>query len=337
MQSTKSMATPAPVPSRSATPWPRLTLDEWAPTQTTLHRWTQMVGKTRLALAPMQNHWWQVVMYVTDRGLTTSPIPYEGRTFDISFDLTAHKLVARTSDGESRTIPLVPQSVADFYAEYMSMLRSLGIDVKIWPVPVEMPDTLPFTEDRTHASYDPGAAHRCWQILVSVDRVLKEFRGRFIGKSSPSHFWWGGFDIACTRFSGRTAPEFPGGIPNCPDYVMREGYSHECISAGWWPGTVGAPVDQPSFYAYSYAEPPGCDVAPVRPEGAYYHSGLREWILPYEIVRSSPDPDLALLEFLQSTYEAAADLAKWNRASLERPKGWKPPPSAARSAHEALV
>jgi len=312
--------------------WPRLTLDEWAPTQTTLHRWTQMVGKTRLALAPMQNHWWQVVMYVTDRGLTTSPMPYtDGRTFDISFDFTTHKLIARTSDGDIRTIPLVPRSVADFYEEYMSMLRDLRIDVKILPVPVEMADTLRFTEDHTHASYDAGAAHRCWQIMVQADRVLKKFRGRFIGKSSPSHFWWGGFDLSCTRFSGRPAPRHPGGIPNCPDYVTLEGYSHECISAGWWPGTVGTPVAEPAFYAYSYPEPPGCDVAPVRPESAYYQPLMHEWILPYESIRSSPDPDRLLLEFLQSTYEAAADRAKWDRAALERPAGWKPPPSAART------
>ena len=313
--------------------WPRLTLDEWAPTQTTLHRWTQMVGKTRLALAPMQNHWWQVVMYVTDRGLTTSPIPYDdGRTFDVSFDFTGHKLIARTSDGEVRTLPLVAQSVADFYAAYMSMLRSLGIEVKIMPVPMELTDTMRFTEDRTHASYDPAAAHRCWQVLVQADRALKRFRGRFIGKSSPSHFWWGAFDLSCTRFSGRPAPPHPGGIPNCPDYVTLEAYSHECISAGWWPGTVGSPVAEPAFYAYSYPEPPGCAAAPVRPEGAYYHPVMHEWILPYERVRSSPDPERALLEFFQSTYEAAADLAKWDRASLERPSGWKPPPSAARGA-----
>ena len=308
--------------------WPRLTLDEWAPTQTTLHRWTQMVGKTRLALAPMQNHWWQVVLYVTERGLTTSPIPFDGRTFDVSFDFTNHKLIARTSDGDSRTLPLVAQSVSDFYAAYLSMLSSLGVKVKIFPRPMEMADTLSFTEDRTHASYDPDAAHRCWQILVQADRVLKRFRGRFIGKSSPSHFWWGGFDLSCTRFSGRPAPEHPGGIPNCPDYVTREGYSHECISAGWWPGTAGSPVAEPAFYAYSYPEPAGCDVAPVRPAGAYYHPMLHEWILPYEAVRSSPDPERALLEFLQSTYEAAAGLAKWPRAALERPAGWVPPPSA---------
>jgi hypothetical protein len=314
---------------KTETAWPKLTLDEWAPTQSTLHRWTQIVGKTRLALAPMQNHWWQVVMYVTDRGLTTSPIPYNGRTFDVSFDFVEHKLVALTSDGDERTIPLAPRSVADFFGEYTAMLRSLDIDVRLWPVPVEMPDALPFVDDNTHASYDAEAAHRCWQVLVNTDRVLKAFRARFLGKSSPSHFWWGGFDLACTRFSGRPAPVYAGKIPNCPDYVMREGYSHECISAGWWPGSAGGPVAEPAFYAYSYPEPPGCDAAPVRPDGAYYHPQLREWILPYESVRASADPDGVVLEFLQSTYEAAANLARWDRAALERPPGWTPPPSAA--------
>ena len=316
--------------TNAITAWPTLALDDWAPTQTTFQRWTQIVGKTRLALAPMQNHWWQVVLYVTERGLTTSPMPYDGRTLDVSFDLTSHELIARTSDGETRAIPLVAQSVADFYAAYMEMLRSLDMEVKIKPVPMEMPDTMRFTEDRTHASYDPDAVHRCWQVLVQADRVLKEFRARFVGKSSPSHFWWGGFDLACTRFSGRPAPRHQGGIPNCPDYVQVEAYSHECISAGWWPGNVGGPVTEPAFYAYSYPEPPGCDIAPIRPEGAYYHPVMREWVMPYETVRTSPDPDKALLAFLQSTYETAAGLAKWDRKALERPAGWTPPPSAAR-------
>jgi uncharacterized protein DUF5996 len=310
--------------------WPQVTLDDWAPTQTTLHRWTQIVGKTRLALAPMQNHWWQVVLYVTDRGLTTSPMPYEGRTVSVSFDFVAHNLIARTSDGDVRTLPLVARSVADFYAEYMSMLRSLGVEVKIMPVPVEMADTLPFPDDHIHASYDSDAVHRWWQALVHADKALKEFRGRFIGKSSPSHFWWGGFDISCTRFSGRPAPLHPGGIPNTPDFVTREGYSHECISAGWWTGTVGGPVPDTAYYAYAYPEPAGCDVAPVRPEGAFYHPDMHEWILPYERVRAAPAPESLVLEFLQSTYEAAANLGKWDRKALERPADWTPPPSAAR-------
>jgi len=308
--------------------WPKLTLDEWAPTQTTLHRWTQIVGKTRLALAPMQNHWWQVVLYVTERGLTTSPIPYDRRTFDVSFDFNDHVLIARTSDGDSDVLELPGLSVGDFYSRYLSMLRTLGIEIRIMPVPMELMDTTSFVDDRTHASYDPDAVHRCWQILLQSDRVLKRFRARFIGKSSPSHFWWGGFDLACTRFSGRPAPLHPGGIPNCPDWVTTEAYSHECISAGWWPGMMGSPVAEPAFYAYSYPEPAGCDAAPVRPEAAYYHPVMREWILPYESVRSSPNPEGALLEFLESTYEAAATLAKWDRKALERPPGWVPPPSS---------
>jgi hypothetical protein len=310
--------------------WPRLTLDDWAQTQTTLHRWTQIVGKTRLALAPMQNHWWQAVLYLTGTGLTTSPIPFGERSFEVELDFIDHALVIRTSDGDTRRLSLEPRAVADFYSEYTSLLASLGIEVGIWPVPVEMSDTTRFTDDRAHASYDADAAHRCWQVLVHADRALKEFRGRFLGKSSPSHFFWGGFDIACTRFSGRTAPRHPGGIPNTPDYVNQEAYSHECISAGWWPGTAGSPVAQPSFYAYSYPEPAGCDLAKVRPVAAFYHPVMHEWILPYETVRTSPTPEQDMLDFFQSTYEAAADLAKWDRKSLERPAGWEPPRSARR-------
>ena len=312
-----------------STAWPELPLESWRDTRDTLHRWTQIVGKTQLALAPMQNHWWQVVLYVTDRGLTTSPIPYKGRTFDVSFDFVEHKLVALTSDGDLRTLPLAPRAVADFYLEYLDMLRSLDIDVRIFPVPMEMADALPFPTDRTNASYDPDAAHRFWQVLINADRLLKKFRARFLGKSSPSHFWWGGCDIACTRFSGRPAPRYAGHVPNCPDYVMLEGYSHECISAGWWPGMAGGPVSDAAFYAYSYPEPPGCDTAPIRPDGAYYHTEMREWILPYDAVRSAADPDRAVLDFLESTYAAAADRAKWDRAALERSADWRPPPSAA--------
>ena len=222
--------------------WPRLSLEDWSPTQATLHRWTQMVGKTRLALSPMQNHWWQVTFYVSARGLTTSPIPRGRGTFEIEFDFIDHLLVIRTSEGETRTLPLVPGSIADFYADYMSTLRSLDIAVRIRPRPVETAGTTPFPDDRAHSPYDPDSAHRFWLVLSHADRALKEFRGRFMGKSSPSHFWWGGFDISCTRFSGRPAPQHPGGIPNTPDFVTREAYSHECISAGFWPGTVGSPV-----------------------------------------------------------------------------------------------
>lgn len=298
--------------------WPRLYLDDWSATQTTLHRWTQIVGKTRLALSPVQNHWWHVALYVTARGLTTSPIPNGRAAFEAEFDFFDHTLLIRTSEGETGIVPLVPRSVADFYADYMSVLHSLGIDVRVRPVPSEMSDTMPFTDDRVHASYDGGAVQRCWQILAHADRGLKQFRGKFLGKSSPSHFWWGGFDISCTRFSGRRAPPHPGGIPNLADYVTREAYSHECISAGWWPGTVGSPVAEPAFYAYAYPEPAGCDVAPIKPATAYYHPTMREWILPYESVRTSPTPERDLKEFLESTYEAAADLGKWDRTALER-------------------
>jgi hypothetical protein len=309
--------------------WPALPLSDWADTQATVHRWTQIVGKTRLAFAPMQNHWWQVVLYVTSRGLTTSPIPYEDRTFEVRFDFTDHQLIVESSDGARRTMQLGARSVADFYAEYKDVLRAVGVELRIYRVPMELPDTLSFTDDLVHAAYDPDAANTLWQILVQADRVLKDFRGGFLGKSSPSHFWWGSFDLSCTRFSGRPAPMHPGGIPNCPDYVTREAYSHECISAGWWPGTIGSPVAEPAFYAYSYPEPKGYDVARVAPEGAYYSTQMREWILPYEIVRTSADPDRALLQFFRTTYETAADLAGWDRASLERPAGWTPPPSAA--------
>jgi uncharacterized protein DUF5996 len=299
-----------------ATAWPRLPLDEWQTTYATLQLWTQIVGKTRLRLSPMQNHWWHCTLYVTSRGLGTSPMPYGDRTFEIEFDFIDHQLVVRTSDGETRTLPLVPRSVAEFYGEYLAVLHSLGFEVRIHPVPNEIVDAIPFAEDRVHAAYDGDAAQRCWRVLVHGDRVLKGFRGRFVGKCSPVHFWWGGFDLACTRFSGRRAPQHPGGFPNLPDYVTQEAYSHECISAGWWPG--GGPISEPAFYAYAYPEPPGCPDAPVRPTAARYDLTMHEWILPYDAVRDAPDPDAALMEFLQSTYDAAAGLGAWDRAALER-------------------
>ena len=307
--------TTAPAASTSAD-WPALPLDGWQATYDTLHLWTQMVGKTRLALSPMENHWWQVALYVTPRGLTTSPIPHGQRTFEVSFDFVDHLLVARTSDGDTRTLPLEARPVADFYRDYRAMLGSLGLDVHIWPHPSEIDGAIPFPDDRVHAAYDPEAAQRCWRVMVQADRVMKRFRGRFLGKCSPVHFWWGAFDLACTRFSGRPAPRHPGGVPNLPDYVAVEGYSHECISAGWWPG--GGALAEPAFYAYAYPEPPGCPQAAVRPAAAYYHPELHEWILPYDAVRESPDPDATLLDFLQSTYEAAANLGGWDRAALER-------------------
>jgi hypothetical protein len=303
----------------AAEAWPALPLEGWQPTYATLHLWTQLVGKTRLALSPMENHWWQVALYVTPRGLTTSPIPHGRRTFEVAFDFVDHLLAVRTSDGDTRTLPLESRPVADFYRDYLALLGSLGIEARIWPHPTEIEGAIPFADDRVHSAYDPEAAQRCWRVMVQIDRVMKRFRGEFLGKCSPVHFWWGAFDLACTRFSGRTAPRHPGGVPNLPDYVAVEGYSHECISAGWWPG--GGPVAEPAFYAYAYPEPPGCPQAAVSPAEASYHPVLHEWVLPYDAVRTAADPEGVLLEFLQSTYAAAADLGGWDRAALERSPG----------------
>ena len=298
--------------------WPSLPLNEWRSTYETLHRWTQIVGKTRLQLAPYQNHWWHCTLYLSARGLTTSPIPAGLRLFEVEFDFLSHQLVVRTSEGATRTMELAPRSVSDFYNEYIALLHSLRIEPHIWPVPNELTDTLRFDQDRLHADYDGAAAKRCWRILYQADSVLKQFRGQFVGKCSPSHFWWGAFDLACTRFSGRRAPTHPGGVPNLPDDVTREAYSHECISAGWWPGSVAGPMAEPAFYAYAYPEPAGCALAPVMPDAAYYHPELREWILPYDAVRNAADPAASLLQFLESTYAAAATLGNWDRAALER-------------------
>ena len=296
--------------------WPALPLGEWQGTYATLHMWAQIVGKTRLACAPMENHWWQVAMYVTPRGLTTSAIPYGEQTFAVDFDFIDHTLWVRTSAGATRGIALVARSVADFFAEYMAVVRALGLDIRLRPSPVEVATAIPFAEDREHAAYDPDAARRCWQILLQIDRVLKRFRGRFLGKASPVHFFWGSFDLAATRFSGRRAPRHGGGAPNCPDYVMVEAYSHECSSCGFWPG--GGPIPEPVFYAYAYPEPSGYADHVVRPHAAYYHRDMREFVLPYAAVRSAPAPEEALLEFVQSTYEAAAERGGWDRAVLER-------------------
>jgi hypothetical protein len=278
----------------------------------------QIVGKTRLAFAPMQNHWWQVAFLPTARGLIAPAMPAAGGTFDVEFDFIEHRLVVRTSEGATRELRLVPRSVAEFYAEYVAVLAGLGIEPAFWPRPNEVAEAIPFAEDRRHASYDADAAHRCWRIVLQSARVLQEFRSRFIGKCSPVHFWWGGFDLACTRFSGRPAPAHPGGFPNLPDRVTREAYSHECISAGWWPGSPGGPVAEPAFYAYAYPEPAGCPDATIRPDAAGYHPDLHEWILPYEAVRRAADPDAMILAFLHSTYEAAAGLGAWDRSALER-------------------
>ena len=297
--------------------WPELPFHSWRDTLDTLHRWTQIVCKTRMSHAPMQNHWWHTTLYLTPRGLGTSSIPSGDRSFDIEFDFIDHALIIRLSDGAARSIALRPMSVADFYHEYIAVLASLGIDANIYPVPMEMTDTLRFDEDRIHASYDSDAVSRCWQVLSQADRLFKIVRGPYLGKSSPSHFWWGGFDLSCTRFSGRPAPRHPGGVPNCPDYVQVEAYSHECMSVGWWPGSAGG-LEEPAFYAYVYPEPPGCPEAAIRPAEAGYDMSMREWILPYEAVRKSPDPDSLVLAFCKTTYEAAANLGKWDRRSLER-------------------
>ena len=296
--------------------WPALPLDAWRDTYATLHMWIQIVGKTRLALAPPVNHWWQVAQYVTSKGLTTSSIPHGHRTFEIEFDFVDHSLSVTVSDGSTGSMPLRPQAVAEFYREYMSLLGSLGVPVKIWPMPVEVESSLRFPDDRIHRSYDAEWANRVWQVLVQADRVLKSFRGRFQGKASPVHFFWGSFDLAATRFSGRSAPLHPGGAPNLGNWVMQEAYSHECSSIGFWPG--GGAIPEAVFYAYAYPEPEGFRDYPIAPAAARYDETMREFVLPYESVRTSAAPDDTLLTFAQTTYAAAADLARWDRANLER-------------------
>lgn len=297
--------------------WPSLPFEDWKDTCATLHMWTQVVGKVRLALAPMTNHWWQVALYVTCRGLTTSPIPYGTRMFQIDFDFVAHRLSITTGDGVSESFALTPRPVAEFYREVMGRLHALGIDVQVWTMPVEVAGAIPFEQDRQHAAYDPDHANRFWRILLQADRVFQAFRARFLGKVSPVHFFWGSFDLAVTRFSGRPAPPHPGTAPHVSNAVMRESYSHEVSSAGFWPGNGG--FGRPAFYAYAYPQPPGFADAPVRPAAAFFSQELGEFILPYEDVRQADAPDAFLLEFLQSTYEAAANLGRWDRAALERP------------------
>ncbi len=296
--------------------WPSLPLEAWRDTYATLHMWTQIVGKIRLALAPMVCHWWEVTLYVTPRGLTTSPIPYGTRVFQIDFDFLDHRLVIQTAEGASRSLSLGPRSVADFYHDTMGALGSLGIEVNIWTTPVEVEDRTPFEQDHQHTAYDPDYAQRCWRILLQADRVLTDFRSRFSGKVSPVHFFWGAFDLAVTRFSGRPAPRHPG-APNVAKFVGYEAYSHEVSSCGFWPG--GGPVDQPMFYAYAYPEPEGFKAYPIEPSEAFYSEQMGEFLLPYDAVRTAASPDQTLLAFLQSTYEAAAILGKWDRRALERP------------------
>lgn len=305
-----------PNASQESPAWPQLPpLEDWQDTFETVHMWTQIVGKIRLEQGPWVNHAWGSALYVTTRGLTTSPIPYKKSTFSIDFDFTGPVLRITTSTGEERSFVLRPMSVANFYEKTMRTLDDLGIKVEIYPKPVEVPDPIqPFPEDDTHASYDCEAVRRFWRALMQADRVFTDFRSRFLGKVSPVHFFWGAFDLAVTRFSGQDAPRHPGGVPNCADWVMEEAYSKELSSAGFWPG---AGLGEAAFYSYAYPEPDGYSDRDVQPEEAYYLDEMGEFVLPYEAVRTASDPDAALLTFLQSTYEAAADLANWDRNALE--------------------
>jgi hypothetical protein len=296
-------------------PWPELPTAAWRDTYATLHLWTQIVGKIRLTRSPWLNHSWHIALYVTPRGLTTSPIPDGPRTFQIDFDLIDHTLRISTSDGAQLQFALAGHSVASFYVAVLAALAELGIHVAIDETPNELPEPVKFPQDTAHASYDPDAVRSLLQILVNSDRVFKQFRTGFLGKASPVHFFWGSFDLAVTRFSGRRAPRHPGGVPHLPDAVASEAYSHEVSSAGFWPG--GGAIDYPAFYSYAYPEPAGFRAANVKPEAAFFSEAMGEFVLPYDAVRTAANPDLALLDFLQSTYEAAAVSAKWDREALE--------------------
>jgi hypothetical protein len=296
--------------------WPSLPLEDWSDTCATVHMWTQIVGKIRLVQSPWVNHSWHVTLYVTSTGLTTSPIPYGVRTFQIDFDFIHHELAIRSSDGKMAGFALESQAVSEFYRRLMDELRKLDVHVDIALKPNEVAEPIPFDQDTFHKTYSQDHANRFWRILVQADRILKEFRARFIGKCSPVHLFWGALDLAVTRFSGRGAPQHPGGIPNLPDFVTREAYSHEVSSCGFWPGSGAVPF--PAFYSYAYPEPSGFSKASIKPAAAFYSAELREFILPYDAVRQSADPDQTLLEFLQTTYEAAAVLSNWDRNLLER-------------------
>jgi hypothetical protein len=303
---------PAPFPMTDT--WPELKFSEWQDTCATLHMWTQVIGKIRLRQTPLVNHWWNVPLYVSARGLTTSAMSYEDRIFEIEFDFIEHQLLIKCSDGASETLTLRPQSVADFYAEVMAALRELGLEIKIWTMPVEIPNPIRFEEDKTHASYDAEYANRFWRALVKMDEVFKEFRARFIGKVSPVHFFWGSFDMAVTRFSGRPAPEREGA-----DLITREAYSHEVISHGFWPGNKDM---EAAFYSYTAPEPAGLadtvSQGKIRPAKTFYSSEMKEFFLLYDDVRKSASPEATLIDFCQTTYEAGANLAKWDRTALER-------------------
>jgi hypothetical protein len=290
---------------------PALPFDSWKETLATLHMWSQIIGKVRLKLCPLVNHWWNVPFYVTARGMTTSAMPYQQRGIEVRFDFIEHTVAIETSEGRVVTIALAPQSVAEFYEKFMAALAELGVSVKIWTMPREIPNPTPFEQDHVHSAYDREAVHKFWRMLVWVDQVLKEFRAGFLGKASPVHFFWGSFDLAVTRFSGRVAPERPGA-----DTITREAYSHEVSSAGFWPG--GGEITGPAFYSYAAPEPLGFAEQRVRPQAAFYHPQMKEFLLMYDDVRAAASPKTALMEFLQSTYDAAADLGKWDRKALER-------------------
>jgi len=296
--------------------WPDLPFSAWSDTCNTLHLWTQIAGKVRIARTPLVNHWWNATFYVTARGLAAPAMPCPGGTFDIVFDFVAHRLIVATSDGRTEGFALAPMAVAEFYAAFMAALRKLGIDVRIWTMPSEIENATPFDRDRTHAQYDPHAVLKFWQALVQADRLFKIFRGRFIGKASPVHFFWGSFDLAVTRFSGRTAAPPQSVTPNVASWVMAEAYSHEVSSCGFWPGNGG--YGRAAFYVYAYPEPAGYGATPLKSAGGFYDKNVGQFILPYDTVRQAADPDALLLAFLQETYAAAADLAQWDRNALER-------------------
>lgn len=311
-----SISKSSPHAKSSSADWPALDWTDWSATAGTLHMWLQAVGKVRMALAPPVNHWWHVTLYVTARGLTTSPIPSGAATFEIALDFIDHELRIERSDGGREIIALRAMSVAEFYGALMAALKKHGIDVRIWTMPCEVPDAVAFDRDSANCSYDPAAAQRYWRALVQIDRVFKQFRGPFLGKVSPVHLFWGSFDLAVTRFSGRIAPPHPGVAPNFANWAMQEAYSHECSSVGFWPGNGG--YGRAAFYSYAYPEPEGFAGAKLRTPGAFYDTQLKEFVLPYDDVRKSTDPDGALLMFCEDTYVAAADNAKWDRATLER-------------------
>lgn len=299
-----------------ATDWPDLPLTAWADTCDTLHLWTQVVGKIRLAHAPMVNHWWQVPLYVSSRGLTTSPIPYGSESFQVDFDFIDHELEIRTSRGEVETLALAPRTVADFYREIMGRLRALGLQTRIWTMPVEIEGAIPFEQDIEHGSYDPHYVHRFWRILLQIDRLFTRFRSQFLGKVSPVHFFWGSFDLAVTRFSGRTAPLLQSDSPNLGRWVMQEAYSHEVSSCGFWPGNGG--FGRAALFSYAYPEPQGFPEAPMNAE-TYYDRDLGQFILLYDAIRQASSPDDLVMDYLRLTYEAAANLGRWDRRALERP------------------